>query len=171
MSLPQHSRNPSNGHLCCWKPAVVTFFLFFVLSFALSSTPLFSAIRSKLSWENLSPSSWFCPRVPLSSMKMSGMAELVVHVHPEELSLWGYGKGRRRLRRLGVGGRPLQVQTMTRKLLWGSSRSSWGEEFNLGSVVSNPLGDLGRALNSQQKNGSYISLPKRGIISKLKSCI
>lgn len=50
-------------------------------------------------------------------MKMDSMAELVMDVDPEGLALWNYGKGRRRLRRLGVGGRPFQVQKMTRTLL------------------------------------------------------
>lgn len=107
--------------------------------------------------------------VSLSSMKMSSMAELVMDVDPEELALWSYGKGRRCPRRLDVGGRPFQVQMMTRKLLWGSSRGSWGEELNLSSFVSNPRCALGQDQNSPQKNGSYSSLPKRDIISNTKA--
>lgn len=47
MSLPQHSRNPSNGHLCCWKPAVVTFFLFF---FHLLCPLLLCSVQSGPNW-------------------------------------------------------------------------------------------------------------------------
>lgn len=38
-------------------------------------------------------------------------------------------KKRRCLKRLGVGGRQLQVQRMIRQLLWGSWRGSWGESW------------------------------------------
>lgn len=41
----------------------------------------------------MSPPSWFCSQVSLSSMKMSSMVELVMEVDPEELTgsvkLWG----------------------------------------------------------------------------------
>lgn len=158
---------PPNWSLwCCRKLVMVIFFLSVALSFALPSTPLLGVISSKLSWVGgLSLPSWFCPKFPLSSIKMSSMAELVMNVDPEELALWSYGKGKRRPRRLGVGERPFQVQTMTRKLPRGSSRGSWGEELNLSSVASNPLCDLGRDQNSPQKNGSYIvSACQRGVL-------
>jgi len=86
---------------------------------------LYSSIQSNQvlnELRGLVPPSKFCPRVSVS-MKMSNMSELVMYVDPEELSLkiW---EGKEASEKIGVGGRPFQVQTMTRKLLWGSSRGS-----------------------------------------------
>ena len=54
---------------------------------------------------------------------MSNVSELVMYVDPKELSLklW---EGKEASEKIGVGGRLFQVQMMTRKLLWGSSRGS-----------------------------------------------
>ena len=87
---------------------------------------LYSSIQSNqvlIELRGLVPPSKFCPRVPLSSMKMSNVSELVMYVDPKELSLklW---EGKEASEKIGVGGRLFQVQMMTRKLLWGSSRGS-----------------------------------------------
>lgn len=78
-------------------------------------------------------------------------------------ALWSDGKGRRHQGRLGVGGRPFQVQMMTRKRLWGPSWGFWGEGSNLGSVVEFwpslwpwLRSKLTASQNSPQKTGSYI---------------
>lgn len=65
---------------------------------------------------------------------MRGMAELVMYVNPAELALWSYEKGRRRLRRLGAGGRLFWVHMMARRLLWGSSRGS-GERSRVSALL------------------------------------
>lgn len=62
-----------------------TLSLFFVLSFALYSSVQSDQVLIEL--RGLVPPSRFCPKVPLSSMKMSNVSELVMYVDPEELSL------------------------------------------------------------------------------------
>ena len=51
---------------------------------------LYSSVQSNqvlIELRGLVPPSRFCPKVPLSSMKMSNVSELVMYVDPEELSL------------------------------------------------------------------------------------
>lgn len=71
---------------------------------------------------------------------------------------------------VGVDGRPVQVQMMTRKLLRGSSRGSWGEELIsvlLFLTLSVTLAKI-KTLPRKMEIISY-QLAKEGIISNAKA--
>ena len=159
-------------HLVPFLKASCVHLVPFLCSFICSV--LYSSIQSNqvlIELRGLVPPSRFCPRVPLSSMKMSNVSELVMYVDLEELSLklW---KGRKRLRRLvWVGG--LSKFRWWQENCYGAHLEVPQVRNRIPALVSNPLCDLGWALNSPQKNGSYIiSGCQRGVLFQmLKPCI
>lgn len=179
MSLPKHSRNPPNGHSCCWKPAVFTLSLFWklavftlslfcVLSFALSSTPLFKAIRSWLSWEALSHHQGSAPG---SSEYENEQRVWASHVCGSWRTVSEVMEGKEAPEKIGVGGRPFKFRWWQENC-YGAHLEVPQVRNGFTALVSNPLCDLGWALNSPQKNGviSY-QVAKRSIIPNIKPCI
>lgn len=89
----------------------------------------------------------------------------------EVQALWSCGKERRCQKRLDVGGRPFQVQTMTRKLAVGLILRllGWGVESQLccfwPSLWPWLRSKLSTLRNYPQKNGSYMmSVCQRGVL-------